>query len=126
MVEVVIAGGGPAGWSLASACARRGSRVTLVAATLGWPATYGMWLDETAFLPAGARWVSARPRGMARDYVVLDNESVLAGFAHPGIEVVKARVAALTATRVRLTDGSELAGDLVFDATGVLGAAGRV
>lgn len=126
MPEVLIAGGGPAGWSLASACAREGVRVTLVAATHGWPATYGMWSAETGVLPAGSRWVTARPRGLARDYVVLDNESVLAGFAHPGIEVVKARVAAMAATRVRLTDGSVLTADLVFDATGVLGAAGRV
>jgi lycopene beta-cyclase len=63
---------------------------------------------------------------MSRDYVVLDNDSVLAGFAHPGIEVVKARVAAMTASRVRLTDGSVLTAGMVFDATGVLGAAGRV
>jgi len=126
MSEVLIAGGGPAGWSLASACARRGRSVTLVAATRGWPATYGMWLDETGCLPGGARWVSARPRGLSREYAVLDNESVLAAFAHPGIEVVKARVAAMTASRVRLTDGTELAGGMVFDATGVLGAAGRV
>jgi lycopene beta-cyclase len=126
MTEVLIAGGGPAGWSLASACARRGLGVTLVAATRGWPATYGMWLDETAHLPPGARWVTARPRGESREYAVLDNESVLAAFAHPGIDVVTARVTAMTATRVRLTDGSELAGDVVFDATGVLGAAGRV
>lgn len=123
---MVVAGGGPAGWALASACARRCLGVTLVAATHGWPATYGMWLDETRWLPPGARWVTARPRGMARDYAVLDNDSVLAGFAHPGIEVVKARVSAITATRVRLTNGAVLAGDLVFDATGVLGAPGRV
>ena len=125
-MDVLIAGGGPAGWSLASACARRGLRVTLVAATHGWPATYGMWLDETGCLPPGARWVTARPRGLSRDYVVLDNDSVLAGFAHPGIEVVKARAAAMTASHVRLADGTELTGDLVFDATGVLGTAGRV
>lgn len=126
MSDVLIAGGGPAGWSLASACARRGLSVTLVAATRGWPATYGMWLDETDCLPPGARWVTALPRGMSREYVVLDNESVCAAFAHPGIEVVKARVAAMTVSRVRLTDGTELVGGMVFDATGVLGAVGRV
>lgn len=129
MADVVVAGGGPAGWSLASACARVGLRVTLVAATHGWPATYGMWLDETDVLPPGSRWVSARARGggrlLPREYAVLDNESVLAAFAHPGIEVLKARTEAMTATEVHLTNGDVLQG-MVFDATGVLGAANRV
>jgi hypothetical protein len=123
MADVVIAGGGPAGWSLASACARQGLRVTLVAPTHGWPATYGMWLDETDVLPPGSHWVSTPVHGggrlLPREYAVLDNESVLAAFAHPGIEVVKARVLTMTATRVHLTNGEELTAPLVFDATGV-------
>ena len=126
MADVLVAGGGPAGWALASACARSGLRVTLVAATSSWPATYGMWLDETSVLPAGSRWVSAPVRGLARRYAVLDNDSVLAACAHPGIEVVKARVAAMTATEATLTDGAVLKAGMVFDATGVLGARGRV
>lgn len=125
-----MVGGGPAGWSLASACARVGLRVTLVAATHGWPATYGMWLDETSVLPAGSRWVSARARGggrwLPREYAVLDNDSVLAAYARPEVEVVKARVLAMTATAVRLAGGEVLGAGMVFDATGVLGAAGRV
>lgn len=130
VADVIVVGGGPAGWSLASACARIGLRVTLVAATRGWPATYGMWLDETALLPAGSRWVSARARGsgrwLPREYAVLDNDSVLAAFDHPGIEVVKARAEAMSATDVRLTSGDVLSAGMVFDATGVLGAANRV
>ena len=129
VADVVVVGGGPAGWALASACARAGLRVTLVAATRGWPATYGMWLDETAVLPPGSRWVSARARGggrwLSREYAVLDNESVLAAFAHPGIEVIRARAEAMTATEVRLPGGDVRQG-MVFDATGVLGAANRV
>jgi lycopene beta-cyclase len=126
VADVLIAGGGPAGWALASACARSGLRVTLVSPTNTWPATYGMWLDETPVLPAGSRWVSARARGLAREYAVLDNGSVLAACAHPGIEAVKARVAAMTATEARLADGEVLTAGMVFDATGVLGAVGRV
>ncbi|HEX6360249.1 lycopene cyclase family protein, partial [Actinophytocola sp.] len=79
-MDVVVVGGGPAGWALASACVRVGLRVTLVAPTNRWPATYGMWLDETALLPAGSRWVVARATGggrvLPREYVVLDNDSV--------------------------------------------------
>ena len=130
MTDVVVAGGGPAGWALASACAQVGLTVTLVSPTRGWPATYGMWLDETKVLPSGSRWVSARARGggrwLPRHYAVLDNESVRAAFAHPGIEVVRSRVAAMTATEARLTGGEVLRAGMVFDATGVLGATGRI
>lgn len=130
MTDVVVAGGGPAGWALASACARVGLTVTLVSPTRGWPATYGMWLDETDVLPPGSQWVSARARGGGRwlpcPYAVLDNDTVLAAFAHPGIEVVKARVQAMTATEARLADGEVLRAGIVFDATGVLGRVGRI
>jgi lycopene beta-cyclase len=58
--------------------------------------------------------------------VVLDNESVLAAFAHPGIEVVRARAEVMTGTEVRLTGGDVVRAGMVFDATGALGAADRV
>jgi lycopene beta-cyclase len=119
--DVVVVGGGPAGWALASACARRGLAVTLVAPGHGWRATYGMWADEVSVLPPGARWVTTRVRGggrwLPREYAVLDNESVLAACAHPGIEVVRARATALTATSATLTTGEARHG-VVFDATG--------
>lgn len=121
MVDVIVAGGGPAGWALAWACARRGHAVTIVAPGHGWMATYGMWLDETPALPPGSRWVSTPVRGggrvLPREYAVLDNDSVLAACAHPGIEVVKARAQAMTATSVTLTTG-EVRRGMVFDATG--------
>lgn len=121
-MEVLIAGGGPAGWSLASACATRGHAVTLVTPPSPWRATYGMWLDETPALPPGAKYVVARARAagrwLDRRYVVLDNDSVRAGFAHPGITVVSGRAAQLAATRVTLADSRELHAPIVFDATG--------
>jgi lycopene beta-cyclase len=121
VADVIVAGGGPAGWALASACARRGLAVTLVAPGHGWRATYGMWLDEVSVLPPGSRWVSAPARGggrrLAREYAVLDNDSVLAACAHQGIEVVKDRAAAMTATSATLTTG-EVRHGMVFDATG--------
>lgn len=125
-VDVIVAGGGPAGWALASACARHGLRVTLVAPNhRWWRATYGMWLDETGLLPPGSRWVSARARGggrwLPRDYAVLDNASVLDALAHPAITTVKGRVTATTPAGVRLATGAELTAGLVFDATGTAG-----
>lgn len=121
MADVVVVGGGPSGWALASACARRGHPVTLVAPGHGWRATYGMWADETDALPHGSRWVSAPARGggrvLPREYAVLDNESVLAACAHPMIEVVKDRATAMTATAATLTSG-EVRHGMVFDATG--------
>ncbi len=122
MVDVVIAGGGPAGWSLASACARLGLSTVLVAPSTSWPATYGMWLDEVSVLPTGARYVEARARAggrrLSRRYVVLDNASVLAGFAHPDVKLVKDRVRAATPDGVRLASGDVVRARVVIDATG--------
>lgn len=87
-----------------------------------------MWLDEVAVLPRGSRYVAARAKGggrqLPRRYVVLDNDSVLAAFTHPGITVVKGRVGAFAADRVTLADGTVLRGRLVFDATGAPRVAG--
>ncbi|MGB3439623.1 MAG: lycopene cyclase family protein [Actinophytocola sp.] len=124
MADVVVVGGGPSGWALASACARGGHAVTLVAPGHGWRATYGMWADEVSVLPPGSRWVATPARGgerlLPRGYAVLDNASVLAACAHPGIEVVRNRAAAMTATSATLTTG-EVRHGMVFDATGARG-----
>lgn len=102
MVDVLVAGAGPAGWAVAAACARLGLRTALVAPrpSVRWPATYGLWADEVPLLPAGTRYVAAHPRVHAggerqlpRDYAVLDNESLRAGLAHPEIEVREGRLA---------------------------------
>jgi len=122
LADVVIAGAGPAGWSLASACARLGLATVLVAPSSSWPATYGMWLDEVSVLPEGARYVTARARAgdrwLSRRYVVLDNDSVLSGFTHPGVSVVSSRVRSLAPGGVRLADGAVVRGRVVVDATG--------
>jgi lycopene beta-cyclase len=126
VADVVVAGGGPAGWSLAAACAELGLRVTLVTPTTTWRATYGMWLDEVAVLPAGARYVTARARAgdrwLTRRYVVLDNPTVLAGFAHRDIEVITSRASTATPEGLRLTDGTLIPATTVVDATGTRAA----
>jgi len=129
VADVVIAGGGPAGWSLASACAGLGLSTVLVAPSTSWPATYGMWFDEVSALPTGARYVEARARAggrwLSRRYVVLDNASVLTGFAHPRVEVVKDRVRATAPDGVRLAGGDVVRARVVMDATGAGGQATR-
>ncbi len=121
MVNVIVVGGGPAGWALAWACARRGHAVTLVTPGHRWHATYGMWADETPLLPPGSQWITTTIRGghhtLPREYAVLDNDSVLAACAHPNIDVVKARATTMTATEATLTTGETRHG-MVFDATG--------
>ncbi|HEU5470386.1 MAG TPA: lycopene cyclase family protein [Actinophytocola sp.] len=131
MTDVLVAGAGPAGWAAAAACARHGLETVLVDPDphARWPATYGLWADECALLPDGSRWVAAPARAfalsehrLARDYAVLDNESVRTALAGAPVRVVRGRaVAALGGPRgvtVRLAAGGLLAAAVVVDATG--------
>ncbi|GHF31491.1 lycopene beta-cyclase [Deinococcus metalli] len=88
--DVVVVGGGPAGTALASALARRGLDVRLVAPhpPTPFPATYGVWLDD---LPGWATdmtaqvWTDVRvytddhPRPLHRPYALLDNAALMEG-----------------------------------------------
>lgn len=128
MTDVLVAGGGPAGWAIAGACARLGLDTTLVdpAPHRDWRSTYGAWCAE---LPAElAATVAAVGRGSAIgavrhdvgwDYTVLDNRALREALASPGIHV--------RAGRVRPDDADSAA--VVVDATGqrrsLLGGARR-
>lgn len=123
MIDVLVGGAGPAGWAVASACAGLGLRTTLVAPRpdVPWRATYGLLASETALLPPDSRYTTATTRvhadGERRlpwDYAVLDNDSVRAGLAHPGVTVVDGR----------LEDRLDTA-RVVIDATGAHRPAGR-
>ena len=48
MIDVLVAGGGPAGWAVAAACARLGLDTELVdpAPDRRWYPTYGSWRGE--------------------------------------------------------------------------------
>ena len=132
MAQVVVAGAGPAGWAAAHECARRGLDVVLVAPSpeAPWPATYGLWRDECALLPAGSRWIEApatlaiavSAHTLARSYVILDNDSVRAALAHPGIRVLADSIAEVHSgprgCAVTLRSGRLLAGTVVINATG--------
>ncbi|SDC14601.1 FAD-dependent oxidoreductase [Actinokineospora iranica] len=128
-MDVVVIGAGPAGWAVADACARRGLDVLVVDRDpyAAWPATYGLWDDQRAALPTGARTVQASAvraagRTLARGYAVLDNASVLAAFARGPVQVradqvVGAEFGARGAT-VALASGGRVACRVVVDASG--------
>jgi lycopene beta-cyclase len=120
VVDVLVAGAGPAGWALASACARLGLSTVVVAPRPSgtWRPTYGLWSDEAGVLPVGARYVTARPRGMSRGYVVLDNPSVQSALRHAGVRTVVGRVRSLVPGGVRLATGEALTAAVVINATG--------
>ncbi|MGH3939253.1 MAG: lycopene cyclase family protein [Pseudonocardiaceae bacterium] len=141
MIDVLVAGGGPAGWAVAAACARLGLDTELVdpAPDRPWRATYGAWRGE---LPHDVDYaVAASGIGTAIgtighrlgwEYVVLDNTALRDGFVTAGPRVRKARVRDARRDRGGVTvqvDESQLRAAVVLDATGaarsVLGSAPR-
>jgi lycopene beta-cyclase len=141
VIDVLVAGGGPAGWAAAAACARLGLVTELVdlAPDRPWRATYGSWRDELAADTDHA--VAAAGRGKAIgttthhlgwEYVVLNNAVLRDGFASAPVTVVKGRVRATRpdpeGVTVDVTGGQRRAA-VVLDATGaarsVLGGGSR-
>jgi lycopene beta-cyclase len=143
VIDVLVAGGGPAGWAVAAACARLGLDTELVdpAPDRPWRATYGTWRDELP--PETASAVAAAGRGAAIgttvhrlgwEYVVLDNSALRDTLATAPVRVRRGRVrnAEYSGTRRRgpgvgvQIDDDQLRAAVVLDATGavrsVLGA----
>ncbi|CRK56378.1 putative lycopene cyclase [Alloactinosynnema sp. L-07] len=126
-VDVVVVGAGPAGWALAHHCVGAGLDTMLVdpAPFAPWPATYGLWLDQCAALPADSyirvRTVHAGGRPLDRGYCVLRNDVVLAGFSR-GVTVVTGQVTAADrgphGVTVALADGTRIACAVAVDASG--------
>ncbi|MGH3832363.1 MAG: lycopene cyclase family protein, partial [Pseudonocardiaceae bacterium] len=141
MIDVLVAGGGPAGWAVAAACARLGLDTELVdpAPDRPWRATYGAWRGE---LPADADFaVAVRGHGEAIgatrhllgwEYLVLDNAALRERLAAAPVRVRKGRVRNARpgpgGVTVELGEGERRAA-VVLDATGaarsVLGATSR-
>ncbi|MDQ3578766.1 MAG: lycopene cyclase family protein, partial [Actinomycetota bacterium] len=125
-VEVIVVGGGPAGWAVADACAREGLDTVLVNPDpfARWPATYGLWEDQ---VPEGVQAMRATAlatgRALSRGYAVLDNDSALAVFSGGGVRAVAGSVVAAEfgsrGATVVLTSGVRLACAVVIDASGV-------
>jgi lycopene beta-cyclase len=132
VADVVVSGAGPAGWAAADQCARHGLQTVLVAPRpqARWPATYGVWADETDLLPEGSRWVDApaprvvavTQRRLTRGYAVLDNDTVRTALAAAEVRQVADRVVSASygprGCSVRLASGRVLAAATVIDATG--------
>ncbi|MGH4013319.1 MAG: lycopene cyclase family protein [Pseudonocardiaceae bacterium] len=146
MIDVLVAGGGPAGWAVAAACAQLGLDTELVdpAPDRPWRATYGAWRGElpdhvgpvVAASGLGAA-IGTTEHQLGWEYVVLDNAALRAEFAAAPVTVRRGRVRkgqALDARRERSgvtmdIGGTERRAAVVLDATGavrsVLGAAQR-
>ena len=132
-MDVVVAGGGPAGRAVAAACADTGLRVTLVDPKphRAWPHTYASWLDELpAHLPESA--LSAvmermHAYGTARHlwnraYAVLDNAVLHEHLRRDDVVEVRGKAVSAehgsTGSTVLLNDGRRIATATVVDATG--------
>jgi len=141
VIDVLVAGGGPAGWAVAAACARLGLDTELVdlAPDRPWRATYGAWRGELPEDTASA--VAATGHGEAIgttghrlgwEYVVLDNAALRERLAAAPVRVRRGRVKDARPGRAGVSvrfEGSEQQAAVVLDATGVarsvLGAGSR-
>ncbi|MGH3607754.1 MAG: lycopene cyclase family protein, partial [Pseudonocardiaceae bacterium] len=138
MIDVLVAGGGPAGWAVAAACARLGLDTELAdpVPDRPWRATYGSWRGE---LPADAdaavagsgsgAAIGTMGHRLGWDYVVLDNAVLREGFAAAPVTVLKGRVRDARPEPNGVTvdfDGGQRRAAILLDATGaprsVLGA----
>ena len=135
--DLLVAGGGPAGWSAARACARRGLDVVLVdpRPDRAWRHTYGTWAHE---LPRGAGpdalpdevvaaqdvgWaIATRTHRLEDEYAVLDTAALQRALHDDGVRVLRGKVVAAGPGGAVLADGTEVPAELVADATGAVQA----
>jgi lycopene beta-cyclase len=138
VVDVLVAGGGPAGWAVAAACARLGLDTKLVdpAPDRPWRATYGAWraelpTDALAAVAAAGRGEAIGTTGhqLGWEYVVLHNAVLRERLATAPVRVLQGRVRDARPDPGGVTvdlGGREQRAAVLFDATGaarsVLGA----
>lgn len=129
VADVVVAGGGPAGWSTARACAEVGLDVVLVdpRPDAAWPQIYGSWeyelptdlpLDVVAAraLPTAA---AVQEHTLADPYVMLDTGALAGYLRHSGVRVHADRVVGVEpGPAAVLAGGTRVRGRVVLDGTG--------
>ena len=140
VIDITIAGAGPAGLALAASAARRGARVVVVdpEPEQAWPNRYGAWEHDLDGLdvPVAQRWsapyidTGSGRTSLPGAYVALDRaalrRSLLQTLSAHGGELRAGRVTRAThegsddgrPTRVLLADGQELDTHRLVDATG--------
>ena len=133
--DVIVAGAGPAGLSIARALVERGLSVACVDPDPGrpWTNNTSAWADE--ILPLGLAEYCDRiwPRAEVvfgersrqvfdRGYAHFDNDLLKRALTPPGLEMIEGRAVGVEhdrgGSRVRLEGGEMLRASLVFDATG--------
>jgi lycopene beta-cyclase len=130
MIDVLVAGGGPAGRAVAAACARLGLQTELVdpAPDRPWRATYGSWLGElpddvhSAVAASGSgEAIGTTGHRLGWDYVVLDNTALQDSFAAAPVTVRNGRLRDARSDPEGVTvdlDGSQRRAAVLLDATG--------
>jgi lycopene beta-cyclase len=141
VIDVLVAGAGPAGWAVAAACARLGLNTELVdpAPDRPWRATYGSWrselpddVDEAVAATGHGVAIGTTCHQLGWEYAVFDNAALRAGFATAPVRVRPGRIKAARADRGGVTaqlDSGQRRAAVLLDATGaarsVLGPAPR-
>ncbi|MCB9697615.1 MAG: lycopene cyclase family protein [Alphaproteobacteria bacterium] len=129
--DVLIAGAGPAGLSLAAACVARGLRTAVVAPDpdARWAPTYASWIDELpAEVPLAATWervfvrLGSRSRPLERAYGRVDGDALRERLwaSASGVDVLRGTVVATgpAGTSARDDRGRALPARVVVRATG--------
>lgn len=129
--DVLIAGAGPAGLSLAAACVARGLRTAVIAPDpdARWAPTYASWIDELpAGVPLAATWdqvfvrLGTQTRPLDRAYARVDGDALRERLwaAASGVEVLRGTVVATgpAGTPARDDRGRALTASVVVRATG--------
>ena len=97
MIDVLVAGGGPAGWAVAAACARLGLVTELVdlAPDRPWRATYGSWraelpsdIDPAVAAAGQGEAIGTTTHQLGWEYVVLNNTALRGQFATAPVMMV--------------------------------------